>query len=233
MCKASGISLRHLGRYLIQGLMLVALPPMTWAQAEPTVTQGIYTCVDAKGRNLTSDRPIAECTDREQKMLNPSGTVKARVGPTLTAQERSELEAKEKAAQEELARINEEKRRDRALLVRYPNKSVHDKERGVALAQIGVVKQAALTRVDELQRQRTAILEEMEFYKKDPSKAPPSVRRQVDEVANSLAVQARFIAEQDAEMKRVNARFDEEVLRLKPLWAMQSTTPAATPSKAR
>ena len=180
MYKASGISLRHLGLYLAQGLMAAALAPVTWAQAEQTVTQGIYTCVDAKGRNLTSDRPIAECADREQKLLNPSGTVKARVGPTLTAQERSELEAKEKAAQEELARINEEKRRDRALLVRYPNKSVHDKERAVALAQIGVVKQAALTRVDELQRQRTAILEEMEFYKKDPSKAPPSVRRQVD-----------------------------------------------------
>ena len=52
-------------------------------------------------------------------------------------------------------------------------------------------------------------------------------------MANSLAVQARFIAEQDAEMKRVNARFDEEVLRLRPLWAMQSTTPAATPGKTR
>jgi hypothetical protein len=232
MFKSHKSALRHLGTGVIHGLLLASLSNVALAQAQQPA-QGIYTCVDAKGRNLTSDRPIAECADREQKMLNPSGTVKARVGPNLTAQERAELEAKEKAAQEELARVNEEKRRDRALLVRYPNKSVHDKERGVALTQIGVVKQAAVTRVEELQSQRTAALQEMEFYKNAPSKAPPSVRRQVDEVANSLAVQARFIAEQDAEMKRVNARFDEEVVRLKPLWAAQSTTPAAAPSKAR
>jgi hypothetical protein len=33
-----------------------------------------------------------------------------------------------------------------------------------------------------------------------------------------MAVQKRFIGEQDAEIRRVNARFDEELTRLKPLW---------------
>lgn len=211
---------------LLAGLSGVAL-------AQQAAIQGIYTCTDAKGRKLTSDRPIAECTDREQQVLNPSGTVRAKVGPTLTAHERTALEAKTKAEQEERARINEEKRRDRALLIRYPNKAVHDKERAEALAQIGVVRQAAATRVEELQRQRTAANEEMEFYKKDPGKAPPSVRRQVDEVAQSLAVQGRFIADQDAELRRVNVRFDEELVRLKQLWALQSPQPPAAASKTR
>lgn len=232
MFKSNQTALRQLCRGLLSGLLLAAPFSSTLAQAQQGTTQGIYTCVDAKGRNLTSDRPIAECADREQKVLNPSGTVKARVGPNLTAQERTELEAKEKAAQEELARINEEKRRDRALLVRYPSRAVHDKERAVALAQIGVVRQAAVTRVEELQRQRAAVLDEMEFYKKDPSKAPPLVRRQVEDVAHSLSVQARFIADQDAEIKRVNARFDEELVRLKQLWAMQSpVAPAASKTR--
>lgn len=232
MFKSNKTALRQLFWGLVNGFLLAALATATSAQTQQSVTQGIYTCVDAKGRNLTSDRPIAECADREQKMLNPSGTVKARVGPNLTAQERTELEAKEKAAQEELARSNEEKRRDRALLVRYPSKAVHDKERAVALAQIGVVRQAAVTRVDELQRQRAAVMDEMEFYKKDPSKAPPLVRRQVEDVAHSLSVQARFIADQDAEIKRVNARFDEELVRLKQLWAMQlPVAPAASKTR--
>lgn len=232
MLKSNKTALRQLCRGLLSGFLLAALSSWTVAQAQQSATQGIYTCVDAKGRNLTSDRPIAECADREQKVLNPSGTVKARVGPNLTAQERTALEAKEKAAQEELARINEEKRRDRALLVRYPSRAVHDKERAVALAQIGVVRQAAVTRVEELQRQRAAVMDEMEFYKKDPSKAPPLVRRQVEDVAHSLSVQARFIADQDAEIKRVNARFDEELVRLKQLWALQSpVTPAASKTR--
>ncbi len=199
------------------------------AQAQAVPINGIYTCVDARGRKLTSDRPIADCADREQRVLNPSGTVRDRIGPSLTAYEKNLLEAKEKARNDELARVAEEKRRDRALLARYPNQSAHDTERSEALVQIGVVRQAAVHRVEELLRRRTAVLSEMEFYKADPSKAPLALRRQVEEVTQSLAVQGRFIADQDAELKRTNARFDEELARLKQLWASQ----ADASSKAR
>src|SRR5436190_9468818 len=57
------------------GLLSAGFLPQAWSQSE-----GIYTCVDSKGRRLTADRPIAECTDRVQKELNPSGTVKRQVG---------------------------------------------------------------------------------------------------------------------------------------------------------
>ncbi len=39
---------------------------------------GIYTCIDAKGRRLTSDRPIPECLDRAQDLRNKDGSVRAR-----------------------------------------------------------------------------------------------------------------------------------------------------------
>jgi transcriptional regulator of heat shock response len=188
-----------------------------WAQNAPVVG-GVYTCVDAKGRKLTADRPIAECTDREQKILNPSGTVQSRLGPTLTALERTALEQKAKKEAEELGRIGDEKRRDRALLIRYPNKGIHDQERAEALAQIAVVIKAASTRTDELARQRVTIDGEMEFYKKDPAKAPAYLRRQLEENIQSQAVQKRFIAEQEAEARRVNIRFDDELTRLRQLW---------------
>ena len=194
------------------------------AQTQP-LTQGIFTCTDAQGRKITADRPIPACADREQKVLNPSGTVKALVSPPLSQQERMALEARTKLAQEEQIRLAEDKRRERALLTRYPNQAVHDKERAEALAQIGVSRQAALNRTQDLVRQRASIDKEMEFYVKDPSKAPPSLRHQKEETAKSLAAQIRFIADQDAEIQRVNARFEEELLRLKQLWPQPS--PAA------
>ncbi len=204
-----------------------------FAQAQGT-QGGIYSCVDAKGRKLTSDRPIPDCIDREQKVLNPSGTVKSRVGPTLTAQERAEVEAKEKRAAAERALKEEEKRRDRALLTRYPGRAVHDAERTEALSQISVVKAAAANRVQELQKQKVTIDAEMEFYKKDPTKAPAAVKRQVEENAKSIAVQNRFIADQEGEIARVNARFDEELVRLKELWKLRAPAAgvAAAPAKA-
>jgi len=232
MFRSSGYALRHLFTGISKCVLLASLSGVTLTHAQQTTsTPGIYTCIDARGRKLTSDRPIPECNDREQQVLNPSGTVKAKVGPAQSAHERAELEAEEKAEQEERARVNEEKRRDRALLIRYPNKAVQDKERAAALAQIGVVRQAAFNRVEELLRQRTAINQELEFYKKDPSKTPPSVRRQVDEVTQSLAIQVRFIADQDAELRRVNTRFDEELIRLKQLWMMQLPTQPAVIGK--
>ena len=189
-----------------------------WAQ-ESSIVSGVYTCVDAKGRKLTADRPIAECTDREQQVLNPSGTVKSRLGPTLTAQERTVLEQKEKREIEERLRITDEKRRDRALLTRYPNKAVHDKERAEALAQITAVIQAANLRLTELVRQKVGIDDELGFYKNDPNKAPAYVRRQFEENVQSQSVQKRFILEQENEIRRVNTRFDDEMVRLRQLWA--------------
>jgi hypothetical protein len=198
------------------GCLLLTL---CWVGPTAAQTEGIYTCTDAKGRKLTADRPIVECMDREQKVLNPSGTVKAKVGPSLTAQERAEQEARDKRDAEEKERTQEEKRRDRALLMRYANKSAHDQERAEALEQIKAVIKAAHTRLEELARQRKTLDDEMEFYKKDPTKAPIYLRRQIEESNQSQGVQKKFIAEQDAEARRVNLRFDDELMRLRPLWA--------------
>ena len=213
----------RLAGVMLTGLMLGGLALPSLAQ---TTSGGIYSCVDAKGRKLTSDRPIRECADREQLLLNPSGTVRAVIPPSLTGPERAALEARQRREAEERARQAEEKRRERALLVRYPNRSVHDKERTEALTQITVVRQAAMNRVKELQRQRKELDTELEFYAKDPEKVPPSLRRLVDDNEKSMAVQERFIADQEAEMVRVNARFDEELQRLQQLWA-QIAAPAA------
>lgn len=193
----------------------------TWAQNSPVIT-GVYTCVDAKGRKLTADRPIPECADREQQVLNPSGTVKTKIGPVLTALERAAQEQKAKKEAEEQGRLGDEKRRERALLIRYPNKGVHDQERAEALSQIAAVVTAASTRMEELGRQRISLDTEMEFYKKDPSKAPAYLRRQLEENTQSHGVQKRFIAEQEAEAQRVKARFDDELARLRQLWTTVS-----------
>lgn len=192
----------------------------------------IYTCVDGKGRKLTSDRPIAECADRDQTELNTSGTVKRTVKPVMTAEEQRAFDEKQKNAAEEQARLVEEKRKDRALLTRYPSRAVHDKERTEALTQVDVVMKAATKRIGELGVQRKEIDSEMEFYKKDPTKIPSSLKRQIDDHNNSVAVQKRFITDQESEMKRINARFDEELSKLKSLWLLTGNPGgAAAPKK--
>lgn len=186
----------------------------------PAAAQGIYTCVDAKGRTLTADRPIIECLDRAQQELTRSGTVKRQIGPSLTAHEQAAQEEKDRRVAELHARQAEEKRRDRALLLRYPSRAVHDQERATALAQIDEVIKASSKRTLELAEQRKAVDSEFEFYAKDPGKAPPSLKRRLEENNSSVLVQKRFILDQETEKKRVNRRFDEELAKLKELWAL-------------
>ena len=204
------------------------------AVAPAMAQQGIYTCVDAKGRKITADRPIVDCMDREQKELNPGGTVKRKVGPSLTAEERAAEEDKARKQAEERARQADEKRRDRALLTRFPTRAVHDQERVAALMQVDEVIKAAAKRMGELAQQRSAIDVELEFFKQDTAKAPPRLKRQIDENNQSVAVQKRFIADQEMEKQRINARFDEELGKLKQLWApaaATATAPASAPKK--
>ena len=101
------------------------------AQIKP----GIYTCTDAKGRRLTSDRPIPECLDREQRELSQSGTTKRVVGASLTAEERAKEEAKQQQEAALKAKAYEERRKDRALISRYPNQRLHDEERAKQLSR--------------------------------------------------------------------------------------------------
>jgi mRNA-degrading endonuclease HigB of HigAB toxin-antitoxin module len=202
-----------------------------WCLGATAAWAQIYSCVDAKGRKLTSDRPIAECADRDQKELNSNATVKRTVKPTMTAEEQRAFDEKERNFAEEQARTAEEKRKNRALLIRYPSRAAHDKERVETLAQVDDVIKAATKRVGELATQRTAINAELEFYKKDPGKMPMSLKRQIEDNDNSVAVQKRFVVDQEGEKKRINMRFDEELVRLKTLWPLMGAV--GTPGTAK
>lgn len=191
---------------------------LTWL-AGAAAAQDIYSCVDGKGRTITADRPIAECIDRTQRELSRSGLVKRQLGPSLTAHEQAAQDEKDRQAAELRAREAEDRRRDKALLQRYPTRAVHDQERAAALLQIDEVIKASSKRRGELADQRKAIASELEFYVKDPSRSPASLKRRLEENDTSVAVQQKFIADQEQEKKRVNLRFDEELAKLKQLWA--------------
>ncbi len=202
-------------RAALGALLACALAGTALAQSAGS---GIYTCTDSKGRTITSDRPIMECLDREQRELGKTGVTKRVLPPSYTADERAKLETQRKSEEEVQARIAEEKRRDRALLIRYPNQTVHDRERGEALAQIDEVVTAVVRREQSLAKQRQEIGIELEFYQGDVNKAPSWLKRKLEDNESQVQVQKRFLDDQAQEKKRINARFDEELVKLRQLW---------------
>ena len=194
-------------------------------------SQGIYSCTDAKGRKLTSDRPIVDCNDREQREITPSGTVKRVIPAPLSAQERAVYEEKERVALEERIAAGEGKRRDRALLMRYPNRVAHDAERAAALTKVDERTELSAIKLRELAEQRKSINTDLEFYKKDPNKAPLPLKRRIEENDSNIAMQGRFLVDQDAEKRNVNQRFDDELGKLNGMWS-QMGKPMGAESKA-
>lgn len=192
----------------------------------------IYSCVDAKGRKLTSDRPIAECADREQKEFNPSGTLRRVVPPVPTASERAAQEEKDRKAQEERQRLAEQKRLQKLLVARYPHRGVHDADRAKALEGVDEVIASAQKRIVDLREERSKLAQEAEFYK-SPAAWPPKLKRQVEDNEQQVAAQQRFIAAQEEEKKRIAARYDTELAQLKVLWAQKNgATTAASEAAA-
>ena len=187
------------------------------AQAQQSAPGGIYTCTDDKGRRLTSDRPIAECTSKDQQILNRDGSVKGVHPPVPTAEERAEREARERKANAERMAHMEAVRRDKNLMARYRDEAAHRKAREAALESVRLAIKATADRLKELKAERVPLNNEAEFYKGKP--LPPKLKTQIE--ANDTAVEAQRDAatNQQSELDRVNRIYDGELSRLQKLWA--------------
>lgn len=203
-------------RVLWCGLWLAAASVQALAQSQGSQSASIYTCVDEKGTKRTSDRPIAECSDREQRVLNKDGSLKRIVPPTLTPEERAEREAAERKAAEERAAYNDSVRRDRNLKARFPNETTHNRARDAALEAVRASLRASEQRIKELEAERKPLKEEAEFYR--GRKLPARLKQQIEANETSIAAQRELIQNQQAELVRVNRLYDAELAHLRKLW---------------
>lgn len=204
-----------------------------FAQNPVPASKAIYSCVDERGRRLTSDRPIPECLAREQRMLNADGSVRDVRPPSMTPQERADQEARERQAAQARTAQAEAARRDRNLLQRYPDEVAHQKARQSALDTVLKAQALSQQRLAELDRERVPLQAEAEFHKDKPP--PPRLRTQLDANEAARAAQLDAAAAQTAEVERINRRFDAELLRLQRLWAgapLGSSEAAPAPPRA-
>lgn len=186
-----------------------------WAQRTAT-PGGIYTCVDDRGRRLTSDRPIAECSSREQHLLNRDGSLRAVIPPTLTQDERAEREARERRAAEARERQADAVRRDRNLMARYRDEATHARARESALEPVRLAQANTERRLADLRRERKPLLDDAEFYV--GKSLPFRLKQQLEANDAAIAAVQDAMATQEAEVARINRFYDVELDRLRRLW---------------
>ena len=187
------------------------------AQAPVPSRPPIYDCIDANGKRIRSDRPILDCRDKDQRLLNPDGSFNKIVPPTPTADERADMEARERQDAIDKAAKGDAIRRDRNLVSRFPNEAEHNKARGKALDDIRNSVRVSEERVTLLTAERKPLLDEAEFYVNKP--LPSKLKLALDANDASLAAQKSLIQNQQSEVVRINALYDAELARLRKLWA--------------
>jgi hypothetical protein len=212
----SGI--RALGTGVLLAPLLVA-SHAAWAQMTAPAKAGsaIYSCTDAQGKRLTSDRPIPECVAREQRVLNSDGSVRRVLPPTLTAAERAEAEARDVEAAAERVAKQDAVRRDRSLMSRYPNEAAHRRSRDAALEIVRSSMRISEERIKALTAERKPLQEETQFYA--GKQIPAKLKSQIDANDAALAAQRSLMQDQEAEVGRIDGLYDAELARLKRLWA--------------
>jgi len=213
------ISLR--AALLGRAALLSAIAGLSAAQAQPPAKEGsrgaIYTCTTLDGRRLTSDRPIVECSTREQRILNADGSQRATLPPAMSPEERAAQEARERKHAADRAAQLDAVRRDRNLMQRFPNEAAHMAARSAALDDASKAMVISERRIKDLAQERKPLQDEAEFYK--GRALPAKLKQQMD--ANDAAVEAQqqLIENQKAELVRINSRYDLELARLKRLWS--------------
>lgn len=193
---------------------MACVPMGALGQAQQKAT-AIYSC-EINGKKFTSDRPIRECNEREQREHNQDGSVRGVRPPPMTADERAEAEAREQQAALMRAQQREAVRRDRNLLQRFPNEAAHRKAREAALDDVRKSLKISESRLAALEKERKPLQDETEFYV--GKQLPLKLKQAID--ANDAAAEAQrnLVTNQKAEIVRIDKLYDDELERLRKLW---------------
>jgi hypothetical protein len=204
----------------LAGLAALAAPGSFGARAAETAKTYIFQC-ELNGKKVTSDRSIPECANKEQRQLNPDGSLYRIVKPTPTPDEVEDMERKERERLAALAAQNDAVRRDRNLMQRFPNEATHKKARDKALDDLRVAAKNSEARIGLLMIERKKLEDEKQFYVNEQvnKPLPTFLKQKLDANEAALEAQKSLAQNQDFEVVRINSLYDTELARLRKLWA--------------
>ena len=174
----------------------------------PFAAAEIYSCKDATGRVITSDRPIPECADRAVTVRKNVGQAAKEIPRPLTPEERRKAQAEE-ARQKELAIAEEERQKqERYLLTHYRSEDDIERDRK---EKLNSVKEKIRIGNEQIQFV-TKLLTDLDAEKLRRPQASPAESASFDNRANALrnsikkTQDSNYAAE--TEQAKINAQFD-------------------------
>lgn len=192
----------------------LALAAGLGATVSPAAAE-VFVCTDPGGRTITSDRPPPECANLPIRELRPDGSVRRVIEPPLTEEQRRARAETARREQKEAEARRTKARRDIALMEAYANEEAIEANRQAALANRQAMIERARQRLDTFAADRVKLEQEAEFYAN--RKMPATLERAIEANQELAQAEKRLIVEMEADMKRINQRFDGELARFREL----------------
>jgi len=185
------------------------------AVAAAPASATVFVCTTADGRTITGDRPPAECADVPIRELRADGMVRRVIEPPLTEEQRRARAEQARLAKQRHDEKRAQARQDIALLETYASEADIEVARKTALASRQAMIDRSRKRLETFAVERKKLDEETEFYVN--RKLPLKLEQAIE--ANESLVQAeqRLIVEMQADIARINKRFDDEAGRYREL----------------
>ena len=202
---------------MLLGANFAWAPEGAWAQEKQSA--GIYSCTDANGRIINSDRPISDCAKRELRVLNPDGSVREVIAAPLTKEQQRQRARDELQRQEEVWAKKVQQARDRNLLQTFEDERAIESLRRRTIADIDHEIKLATLRILSLDKEMKIAQQEAERFKteRQGSRMPFVYQQRITDAANAILAEDALIRDRREERERANARFDADTQRLSEL----------------
>lgn len=175
------------------------------AIAQGQVQRSIYCCDDQRGRPVCGDVLPAACYGKAYREISPQGVLRRHVAAPPTTEEIARRDAEERRRREEEARLEVQRRLDRALLETYLSLDDIDSREARELADIERGIAPLRERETELIAQRARYERESEFYQgRDLPREIESGLRIIETERNA---NMKMIEAREAEMDAVRVRY--------------------------
>ncbi|MDP5009354.1 MAG: DUF4124 domain-containing protein [Glaciimonas sp.] len=183
----------------------------------------IFSCKDAAGRTISSDRPMPECANRAVRELSANGFVKHEIPAPLNAEQKRQQQLKDEKRQAAAEALEQQRQQDKALLARYHSEDdiTASRQYYLALSQDFIKRDRAI--INDAEKQLEAVRIEAEFYKKKKV-LPLALRNKIEDANRAIDKCKKNIAEHQTEAVNINAKFDDTVKRFRELTLGQKST---------
>ena len=190
-------------------LLLLSASPLAWG--------GMYKWVDEKGVTHYGDTMPPQAVTQGTTELNKRGMVIKKTDRALTPEEikaRDDAAAKKK---EEEQRLQEQKRKDKALLDSYTTEKDIDLARDRNLQATQNLIDSTEVRVKSVQGRLDGLRKQADVFAKKQKPVPPDLTADIKAAEAEIQHMQESIAKQRLEKAAIKARYDEDKKRFHEL----------------